>query len=91
MFQLILPESMKLLPVYANNVLKSQALSGANDVTVDNRAYLMHLVNSMTVGATAAYFYPRLIPLHKLTAGGAAASTSDQSDSSSPKVGIQKH
>ncbi|XP_063716362.1 protein transport protein Sec24C-like isoform X3 [Symsagittifera roscoffensis] len=82
--QLILPESMKLLPVYANNVLKSQALSGASDITVDNRANLMHLLNSMTINASCAYFYPRLLPLHNIeTSAGSGDQTQQGSQSSS--------
>ena len=75
---------MKLLPVYANNVLKSQALSGASDITVDNRANLMHLLNSMTINASCAYFYPRLLPLHNIeTSAGSGDQTQQGSQSSS--------
>ena len=64
--QLILPECMKLLPLYTNCLLKSDALSGGADVGCDDRAFLMHSLGSMDVSSTVAYFYPRLIPLHDL-------------------------
>lgn len=64
--QLILPECMKLLPLYTNCLLKSDALSGGTDVGCDDRAFLMHSLGSMDVASTVAYFYPRLIPLHDL-------------------------
>ena len=70
---------MKLLPVYGNNVMKSQALAGVSDISVDNRAYLMHLLNSMSVSASCAYFYPRLIPLHNLDAGSCSSSADGSS------------
>jgi protein transport protein SEC24 len=63
--QLILPEGMKLLPVYVNSVIKSGILQ-AVDITTDDRSYVMHLVNAMSVCDTNAYFYPRLFPLHEL-------------------------
>merc|ERR1719220_1496569 len=62
--QLILPECMKLLPLYTNCLLKSDALSGGSDVGCDDRAFLMSSVSSMDVNSSSVYFYPRLFPLH---------------------------
>ncbi|KAJ0060435.1 hypothetical protein NL108_011530, partial [Boleophthalmus pectinirostris] len=64
--QLILPECMKLLPVYLNCVLKSDVLLPAADVSLDDRAYLRQLISSMDVSETHVFFYPRLLPLSKL-------------------------
>ncbi|XP_051472824.1 protein transport protein Sec24C isoform X2 [Apus apus] len=63
--QLILPECMKLLPVYLNCVLKSDVLQPGPDVTTDDRAYIRQLVTSMDVAETNVFFYPRLLPLTK--------------------------
>ncbi|NWH60478.1 SC24C protein, partial [Geococcyx californianus] len=63
--QLILPECMKLLPVYLNCVLKSDVLQPGPEVTTDDRAYIRHLVTSMDVAETNVFFYPRLLPLTK--------------------------
>jgi len=62
--QLILPECMKLLPLYTNCLIKSDALSGGPDLGCDDRAFHMVSVGSMDVKSTVAYFYPRLIPIH---------------------------
>lgn len=64
--QLILPECMKLLPLYSNCLIKSSALQGSADISTDDRSWLMFLVNAMPVKATQCYFYPRLIPVHNL-------------------------
>merc|ERR1711963_810486 len=64
--QLILPECMKLLPLYTNCLMKSDALSGGADVGCDERAFLMNAVSSMDVDTTVAFFYPRLFPIHDL-------------------------
>uniref|UniRef100_A0A8C3CLC0 SC24C protein n=1 Tax=Cairina moschata TaxID=8855 RepID=A0A8C3CLC0_CAIMO len=61
--QLILPECMKLLPVYLNCVLKSDVLQPGLEVTTDDRAYIRQLVTSMDVAETNVFFYPRLLPL----------------------------
>uniref|UniRef100_A0A452U863 SEC24 homolog C, COPII coat complex component n=1 Tax=Ursus maritimus TaxID=29073 RepID=A0A452U863_URSMA len=61
--QLILPECMKLLPVYLNCVLKSDVLQPGAEVTTDDRAYVRQLVTSMDVAETNVFFYPRLLPL----------------------------
>ncbi|XP_064620101.1 protein transport protein Sec24C-like isoform X2 [Lineus longissimus] len=67
--QLILPECMKLLPLYTNCVIKSDGLQGTADISTDDRSYLMHLINSMDVSASCAFFYPRLMPLHDVDIG----------------------
>ncbi|XP_051523291.1 protein transport protein Sec24C isoform X3 [Myxocyprinus asiaticus] len=64
--QLILPECMKLLPVYLNCVLKSDVLQPGADVSLDDRAYLRQLVSAMDVADSHVFFYPRLLPLQKL-------------------------
>ncbi|XP_049614727.1 protein transport protein Sec24C isoform X1 [Syngnathus scovelli] len=67
--QLVLPECMKLLPVYLNCVLKSDLLLPAADVSLDDRAYLRQLISCMDVSETHVFFYPRLLPLMKLESG----------------------
>ncbi len=62
--QLILPECMKLLPLYTNCLVKSDALAGGPDVGCDDRAFLMSAVSSMDVKSSVAFFYPRLFPVH---------------------------
>uniref|UniRef100_A0A8C3AQH1 SEC24 homolog C, COPII coat complex component n=1 Tax=Cyclopterus lumpus TaxID=8103 RepID=A0A8C3AQH1_CYCLU len=61
--QLILPECMKLLPVYLNCVLKSDVLMPGADVSLDDRAYLRQLIGCMDVPESHVFFYPRLLPL----------------------------
>lgn len=61
--QLILPECMKLLPLYVNCLLNCDALSGGQDMTIDDRTFNMYAVQTMHVGASLAYLYPRLVPL----------------------------
>lgn len=64
--QLILPECMKVLPLYVNCLLKSDALSGGSEMTIDDRSFVMQAVMHMDVVTSVNYFYPRLIPLHDL-------------------------
>ncbi|CAL7951975.1 unnamed protein product [Xylocopa violacea] len=62
--QLILPECMKLLPLYTNSLLKSDALSGGADMTIDDRSFVMQAVATMPISISVVYTYPRLLPLH---------------------------
>ncbi|KAL1139350.1 hypothetical protein AAG570_006334 [Ranatra chinensis] len=64
--QLILPECMKLLPLYINCLLKSDAISGGSDMTVDDRWFTMAAVTMMDVPSSVVYFYPRLLALHDM-------------------------
>jgi len=61
--QLILPECMKLLPLYISCLLNCDALSGGPDMTVDDRTFNMYFAQTSHVGASWGYLYPRLIPL----------------------------
>jgi len=64
--QLILPECMKLLPLYTNCLIKSDAIAGGSDLGCDDRAYHMSCVSSMDVASSVVYFYPKLLALHNL-------------------------
>lgn len=62
--QLILPECMKLLPLYASCLMKNDAIAGGSDMTCDDRAYAMQFVSVIDLPMSVSYFYPRLIPIH---------------------------
>lgn len=62
-FQLILPDAMKVLPVYMNCLLKSCVLLGRPDVAVDERAFQRQLVLTMGVADSQLFFYPQLLPI----------------------------
>uniref|UniRef100_A0A4W3GYC4 SEC24 homolog D, COPII coat complex component n=1 Tax=Callorhinchus milii TaxID=7868 RepID=A0A4W3GYC4_CALMI len=64
--QLILPEAMKLLPVYMNCLLKSYVLLGSPDLSTDERGFQRLLVTSMDVSSTQSFFYPQLLPIHNM-------------------------
>uniref|UniRef100_A0A4W6ERW9 SEC24 homolog C, COPII coat complex component n=1 Tax=Lates calcarifer TaxID=8187 RepID=A0A4W6ERW9_LATCA len=78
--QLILPECMKLLPVYLNCVLKSDVLLPGADVSLDDRAYLRQLISCMDVAETHVFFYPRLLPLMKLESGSLPVAVRDSEE-----------
>ncbi len=62
--QFILPETLKLLPVFANSLLKSDAIAGSQNLTTDERAWQMSRLMSMDIRATYALFYPRLMQVN---------------------------
>lgn len=64
--QLILPECLKLLPLYGNCVIKNDAVSGGSDVTVDDRAWMMQIVPSLCVEDTMPLLYPAVFPISDL-------------------------
>lgn len=64
--QLILPELMKLLPLYVNCLSKSDAISGSHELQCDERSWQMYLLSTMSVDASVVYLYPRLLPLSGL-------------------------
>lgn len=62
--QLILPECMKLLPLYVSCIMKNDAVSGGSDMSCDDRSYVMQFVQIMDLPMSVFYFYPRMIPIH---------------------------
>uniref|UniRef100_A0A6P4EQB4 Protein transport protein Sec24C n=1 Tax=Drosophila rhopaloa TaxID=1041015 RepID=A0A6P4EQB4_DRORH len=64
--QLILPECLKLLPLYASCLLKNDAISGGSDMTLDDRSYVIQFILSMDLNQSASYLYPRFIPIHNV-------------------------
>ncbi|KAK9729542.1 COPII coat Sec23p-Sfb3p heterodimer component [Basidiobolus ranarum] len=64
--QLILPEALKLFPLYALTILKSRALRNGVDISIDSRRAFMSFLNSVGVSQSIPLLYPRLIPLHTL-------------------------
>ena len=64
--QLILPESLKLLPLYALSLTKNGILRAGTDVRADERSALMAQGCRMPVTSSVAFVYPRLFALHTL-------------------------
>lgn len=64
--QLILPDAMKVFPVYMNSLLKTPALVSSTELSTDDRAFHRFMVNAMGVEETQVLLYPRLIPLHTM-------------------------
>lgn len=61
--QLILPDTMKVLPVYMNCLLKSCVLASRPEIPTDERAFHRQLVMAMGVADTQLFFYPLLLPI----------------------------
>jgi protein transport protein SEC24 len=64
--QLILPESLKLLPLYVLSLTKHALLRAGTDVRADERVALIAMACRMPVASSAAFVYPRLFALDAL-------------------------
>ncbi|XP_063776298.1 protein transport protein Sec24D isoform X2 [Pseudophryne corroboree] len=64
--QLILPDSMKVLPVYMNCLLKNEVLVGSPEIATDERTFQRQLLTSMDVASSQLFFYPLLFPIHTM-------------------------
>ncbi|XP_069561249.1 protein transport protein Sec24D [Brachyistius frenatus] len=62
--QLILPDAMKVFPVYMNSLMKTAPLVGSTELSTDDRAHQRLSVMAMGVEDTQLLLYPRLLPLH---------------------------
>ncbi|XP_036967932.1 protein transport protein Sec24D isoform X1 [Acanthopagrus latus] len=70
--QLILPDAMKVFPVYMNSLMKTAPLVGSTELSTDDRAHQRLSVMGMGVEDTQLLLYPRLLPLHNLDVGSEA-------------------
>ena len=61
---LLLPEPLKLLPLYALALMKSPIFSSGGDVRPDERSHLMYLFGTLPVAHTTAMLHPRLLRVH---------------------------
>jgi len=64
--QLILPESLKLLPVLSSCLVKTIALRPGSNVSLDEKVYAMRLLRGAGTQASIPMIYPRMVPLHEL-------------------------
>ncbi|XP_070710990.1 protein transport protein Sec24D [Pempheris klunzingeri] len=64
--QLILPDAMKVFPVYMNSLMKTAPLVGSTELSTDDRAHFRLSVLAMGVEESQLLLYPRLIPLHNM-------------------------
>ncbi|KAK4765115.1 hypothetical protein SAY86_026205 [Trapa natans] len=62
--QLILPEALKLLPLYSLALLKSAGLRP--DGKIDDRSFWVNIVSSISAPLAIPLVYPRMISIHDL-------------------------
>jgi len=73
--QLILPESLKLLPLYTLALIKNPLMRAGTDIRADERSALMAQACRMPLISSVDFVYPRLLGVHNLDA---AAGTTDE-------------
>uniref|UniRef100_A0AC35G9H3 Uncharacterized protein n=1 Tax=Panagrolaimus sp. PS1159 TaxID=55785 RepID=A0AC35G9H3_9BILA len=59
--QLVLPECLKLLPLYLNCIVRIDALNGGSELTVDDRAWLLQLLPSLRPDICMRTLYPQIL------------------------------
>ena len=67
--QLVLPETLKLLPLFVNCILRNDAVGSGSEMTVDDRVWLMTMVPSLRVDLSIRYLYPQILTVSKLSEG----------------------
>ncbi|CAH0476684.1 unnamed protein product [Peronospora belbahrii] len=65
-YQLHLPETMQLLPLYIMSLLKNPTLRGGTDLAVDERTFLQYELNNMPVELSRVFIYPQMFALHNM-------------------------
>ncbi|KAF2068543.1 hypothetical protein CYY_010132, partial [Polysphondylium violaceum] len=66
--QLILPESVKLMPIYILSMMKTPTFRLSPDISPDLRFYYLNLFTSAPPCRIIPLIYPRLYPIHNLSA-----------------------
>lgn len=81
-FQLHLPDSLQLLPLYIMSLLKNSALRGGTDLSVDERAFLQYELNNMPVELSRVFIYPRMFALHNMPPEAGLSASKDEGENS---------
>jgi protein transport protein SEC24 len=64
--QLVLPECLKLLPLYLSCIVRSDALNGGSEITVDDRVWHLQHLPSLRTDICMRYLYPQILPITNL-------------------------
>ncbi|KAK0414853.1 hypothetical protein QR680_011641 [Steinernema hermaphroditum] len=65
--QLLLPECLKLLPVYANSIMRHEAFCGGPELNVDDRVWQMNIMESCRTDEVLAMLYPRIFEVSSMS------------------------
>eukprot|EP00933_Yihiella_yeosuensis_P050739 TRINITY_DN48534_c0_g1_i1.p1 TRINITY_DN48534_c0_g1~~TRINITY_DN48534_c0_g1_i1.p1 ORF type:complete len:755 (+),score=105.09 TRINITY_DN48534_c0_g1_i1:131-2266(+) len=68
--QLILPESLKLLPLYIGSIRKMPAFRAGSDMKVDDRIVALLRILALPVSLTAPLVYPKVYSMYPLPENG---------------------
>ncbi|CAK4085636.1 unnamed protein product [Aphanomyces euteiches] len=77
-YQLQLPESLQLLPLYIMSLMKSPAFRGGTDIGSDERSHVQYTLYNMSVPHSRCFIYPRLFSLLDLPAEAGLPSDNPQ-------------
>ncbi|KAL0490170.1 protein transport protein SEC24 [Acrasis kona] len=66
--QLVLPDSIKLLPLMAGALAKQESLLGGKEIGADERMFYLHLMGTSSVYETSAMIHPLLFNLDQIQA-----------------------
>ncbi|ETN83329.1 Sec23/Sec24 trunk domain protein [Necator americanus] len=64
--QLILPETLKLLPLFVNSIVKNDSINGGSEMTVDDKVWMIELIRGMRVDHAMLLLYPKIVPVDHL-------------------------
>lgn len=64
--QLILPETLKVLPLYILGLVKNILFRSGTDIRPDERSYYFMLARMLPVSLLLNFIYPKLMALHTI-------------------------
>ncbi|KII60596.1 Protein transport protein Sec24C [Thelohanellus kitauei] len=67
--QLVLPENIKLLPLYLNTILNSDCISGGKELVPDDKSYALFSALSANLNDTNIMFYSRVFDILTMIEG----------------------
>jgi len=62
-----LPSNLQLLPLYIMSLQKNITFRGGVDIRPDERMFMIHQLNGMSVNQSRVFVYPNLYALHSMT------------------------
>ncbi|CAF3954917.1 unnamed protein product [Rotaria sordida] len=65
-FALVVPQSLRLVPLYMLSMIKSTAFRAGSATRIDDRAYYLDLCKTLSIPYLMQIFYPDLYPIHTI-------------------------
>jgi protein transport protein SEC24 len=83
--QLVLPDSLRLLPLFAGALAKHECMLGGKEIRADERTYWFHKITTSSVFETSCHIHPLLFACNEIPEDAWISLEKEEDEESRPK------